>query len=657
MKRGARLLILSMVLTGGLAAGLTSLVLYLRSSAIDLSALREPITRQLKAVTGRDVKITGKISLGLSLIPTLDVEGMQIENEPWGKADYFLRVGEARIRVHLMPLLRGRVEIASVSAKHVQGHLESDGEKRRNWNLLAEAVTQTGEAAAIPEIGKVEFTDIKVDYRELGEKAARFSLHLDTASLKNDEENGIGSFELSGKLNEDTISVSGQTAPLFTVSPEQPRQFDARIEISDIQLSLDGSVKFPFEEFTYADFSLEAPKGFTAIASSLGVELPDYGPVQIAGNITPFGEELHFGNMTAKSGDSDVNGFVIVRMEQPLRLRGELRSKFMDLDPYIPETPPTEGRIFSADEFVISFPEAGDFRLKHQAEKLKVFDQEFANSEIEAHLNSTGLLISRMDADYAGGRLVNSMNIRPQGNDLVFGLNHQVRGVDLIALIEKNDWPNYAQGKITAIFEGESRGASAAALAARLNGRLFAEITEGAIPIKLSTMLSGSIKNLFASFKNMFSGKDMEAAIECGFAGFAIQDGVAGNKALLIMTDKAVMTGKGDIDLRKEYLNFRLSPRSRDPELINLAVDVEIEGPLVAPEFKLNKGSVVKSVGATAGKTALGVALGPLGVLLGAAGSVMTGGNAAKVQCEDRREKVYQDLQKTGPWPELQALE
>lgn len=656
MKPVARPVIILAWFAGVLGAGLISIAVYLRSSVIDLSNMREPVAAQLKAVTGRDVKITGNISLGLSLVPTLDVEGMQIQNEPWGKAEYFLKVGQARIRVRLLPLLRGQAEIASLSAKHVQAHLETDGDARRNWNLLAQAVTQTGEAAAIPEIGRVELSDIKADYRDLGEEAVRLSLHLEKASVLNDEVNGIGSFEIAGKLNEDTISVSGKAAPLFTISPEQPRQFDARIEISGIQLSLDGSVKFPFREFTYADFSLKAPKGFSRLAAIFGVDVPDYGPVQISGNATPFGEDLHFGNMTATSGASDASGFVIVRMARPLRLRAELRSRLLDLEPYIPATARMEGKIFPAEKLAVSFPESGEFSLKHQAEKLKAFDQEFANSALEAHGNPAALQITRLDADFAGGRLINRLNIERQGDDYVLSQNSQANGLDLGALIEKNDWPKYAKGKITAIFEADSRGASAAALAAGLNGRLFAEIRQGSIPTKLSTLLSGSIQNLFASFKNMFTGKDRDSVIECGFAGFVIEHGLAGNREMLLMTDKAVMTGRGNIDLRNEQVNLRLSPRSRDTELVSLATDVDIEGPLAAPEFRLNKGSAVKTVGAAAGKAALGVALGPLGVLLGAAGSVISGGNGGKGQCRDRREKVYAELQKAGPWPELQAL-
>jgi len=643
--------VLILILGGG--------ALYLGTNPVDLSGYRTGIAAELQAATGREIKITGKITLGVSLRPTLDVEGLEIANLKWGRAEKFVTVGRTKIRVHLFPLLQGRADIISIAAERAVVHLETDGVARRNWTLLAQAVTEDGEEAPLPEIEEFMVSDIAIDYRDIADPKVRYSLHLEKASLIHDVVNGIGSYTILGKLGDDSIEASGKIAPLYTISVEQPRQFDMKAEVFGMSLTADGSAKFPFVEFTYADFTLDAPKGLTQAAAYFGVSLPNTGAVKISGNLTPVEYDLHFGNLTGEVSDVDLAGFIIVGLNAPHKVVSDLRSETLDIEPYwnmLPASPaPPPGKIFSTDTIKLDLPETVDLKFRYAVKSLKMGGHKFSNFLLDGQLENKVLQFKHLDLDVADGRITNSLTVTPQAEALSLSIQSNVSGVDVDKLLKQFEMPKYVKGKAYLLLEGASNGSTMAELAAGFDGRTYFELREGTIPIRLSSLLRGGITDIFRSVEGMFEGAGKDARIRCGFGAFVINRGVAENKALLMITDKAVVTGKGHIDLGQERFQMRVSPRPYDKSLISLASDVDISGTLVSPEFHLNKGSVAKNVG----KTALGVALGPLGMVLGVAGSIISkpGDKTENGQCASTKAGAFAALQESGAWPELQQLD
>lgn len=655
MKSPSRLALIVLGIFGVLAAALGGAAIYITTNPVDLSFFRNEIAAQLNAATGRNVKITGKIILGVSLTPTLEVAELQIPNMKWGRARDFVTIGQTSIRVRLAPLLKGRTEIISLSADHAVIHLETDGDKRRNWIILASAATPEGEEADIPVIEEIKLSEIVLDYRDIREQKPRYNIHLEDASLVHDSVNGIASYELTGKLDEYAVKASGKFAPLFTVNVEQPRQFDLKADVFGITLTANGSAKFPFKEFTYADFNVIAPFGLTQVAKYFGVKMPDLGAITVKGNVTPFGDVLRFGSMIAQAGKDDATGSVEINMKPPHPVAIDLRSKKFDFDHYLAveaPAPDRPGKLFSTENLVFQIPDDLDVKIQYAVTELQALEQKIPNFVIDTRVANSAMQITQLNFDYAGGRLQTRLNITPRADDMAISISALAKQIDIPQLLAEYDLPKYAKGKGVAVFEGNAAGASIASLAADLDGRLFFEMQEGTIPKRLSVLLGGSITNVFRSLEGMFEGAGADAKIECGLIAFSIADGIAKTEALLLATDKAVMTGKGSINLVHETINMRLSPRPRDLSLINLASDVNVQGTLETPVVQLNKGSVAKKLGTTA----FGLALGPLGLIIGQAGSAISRAGSTGGQCGTTRGIAVKSLQATGPWPELDQL-
>jgi hypothetical protein len=109
--------------------------------------------------------------------------------------------------------------------------------------------------------------------------------------------------------------------------------------------------------------------------------------------------------------------------------------------------------------------------------------------------------------------------------------------------------------------------------------------------------------------------------LNCIAADFRFTNGVGVAQTLLLDTDASTVTGEGQVDLRRESMDLRFTPSAKDITL-NIAVPVEVSGPLRSPSFG------VDTVGA-AKRLATGVIGGVLFPPAAIAGLADLGGDAA----------------------------
>lgn len=193
--------------------GLVGLVVLLLAAAliapsfIDWNQYKDEIAAQVKAATGREIVIAGDIDLALLPVPTLSVEDLRLVNVPGAAVPDMVRVASLRVRVALMPLLEGRIQVATVALVEPVIELEILADGRPNWRLAPAAEAEAaapGEAAAETagppvEIGLDSFTieNGTVVYRDTAagtvEKVERLNAEITAESL-------TGPFRADGEL-------------------------------------------------------------------------------------------------------------------------------------------------------------------------------------------------------------------------------------------------------------------------------------------------------------------------------------------------------------------------------------------------------------------------------------------------------------------------
>ena len=135
----------------GVAAVLVVVIVgtFVALSLVDWSKYADLAIAEVKNTTGRDLRIAGKIDVGL-LPPRLIVDGVSLTNAPWGSRPEMVKTKHVEIRAALLPLLIGNVHLKiDIVAPDV--FLETDKKGLGNWVLARDAQVPKPGAASIRE--------------------------------------------------------------------------------------------------------------------------------------------------------------------------------------------------------------------------------------------------------------------------------------------------------------------------------------------------------------------------------------------------------------------------------------------------------------------------------------------------------------------------
>jgi len=102
---------------------------------IDANAYKGRLAEEVQARTGRTLTLDGDLSLSILPLPTLSTQKVRLSNiEGGAHADMFTLDG-LKIRVGLLPLLTGTVQVHNVTLVNPVIHLETLADGRRNWDF------------------------------------------------------------------------------------------------------------------------------------------------------------------------------------------------------------------------------------------------------------------------------------------------------------------------------------------------------------------------------------------------------------------------------------------------------------------------------------------------------------------------------------------
>jgi hypothetical protein len=149
-----------------------------------------------------------------------------------------------------------------------------------------------------------------------------------------------------------------------------------------------------------------------------------------------------------------------------------------------------------------------------------------------------------------------------------------------------------------------------------------------------------------------FGGTADTARVTCMVADFAAVDGIAGAKTLVIDTPGVTIIGTGDVNLRDETMHLHFDSNSKQTNLANLAVPINVGGTLAHPSVSPDPLGAVGNTADFAARTANSVTFGALSSLTGIGGSSGPGENpcvgaaaaGAKAKQSSAGEKIIDGL-------------
>ncbi|HTH15478.1 MAG TPA: AsmA family protein [Magnetospirillum sp.] len=602
---------LFVILGAVVVLGIAALVIL--PSLVPAEKIRQEAVAQVKAATGRDLSIDGKVSV--SVFPSLSVQvaNVGLSNPPGFQAKDMVRLGALDMRLKLLPILSGKVEVDSFVLVDPVIALEVDRQGRANWVFETAKPAEKTEAkpeaksSAMGGLSDVSLGQVRIDNGKL--------TYMDAKSGTREE---IDAINLAiGLKNLDTpLKVKGSLK-------YRAKQVDLTADVTKPRALLDGSttpaelsittesVKLGFKgEATGTtvkgdlDLSVPSVRNLALWATGKPLDAPGsgLGPFSLKGKLAAGGTKVALTQAAIALDAIKAKGDVTVDTggARP-SLVGELDVDAFDMNPYLPPEQPKKaeagGKSDWSDEPIdASGLKAADVNFALSVGSMTVRKIQVGKSALKLVLNN-----GRLNADltqlelYKGsghGKLGLDGNQPGIGLDAAFDL----KGLAAEPFLKDTAGLDRLEGTGNFDIQVSGHGKSVRALVSSLDGKGAVHFVDGAIKgVNLDDML----RNVSGAFTG--GGTQKTDFAELG-GTFTITNGILTNKDLVLKSPRLHAQGAGTVELPPRTVHYRIEP----PTLGGVAVPVIVEGPWDNVTFRPDLEAMVKEKATGAVKGAIG---------------------------------------------------
>ena len=540
-------------------------------ATLDLNAYKGDVQAAMEGATGRKVEIAGPLGLQWTPGPSLAASGVTVANADWGSEPAMATVGELTVKVALLPLIGGRVEIRRLALSDVRVVLERDAEGKGNWAIGGPS---SGGGGA-PDIARAELNKVIVVWKP-APKAPEKTYRIDRLSLEPSKGGGLavaGKAELDGEPLELTGTLPSPAALVRTGA------------------GLPVDVKGTFGGTAFA------------VAAALGVE-PGAGGAP--GRVDAEQLKLSFGDLSATGRlSADVAG------KRP-RVDGELVAGVVDLSAFGTGGKDAGGRGGAADPLDTPLPfdllTVADGKLDLKVDRLIAGGLAVDGLAATATLAGGVLTVDPVTGTVAQGPLSGRLELDGRKVPARLVVAATTDGMDMGTVYRALMDEALVEGRGDALLDLRGSGNTPKALLGSSQGVARLIVHEGVILNRYWELIAEDVATRFLPFVK----EEDRGRLNCMVARFDIEKGIADATVLMVDSERVTVAGEGTIDLAAQTLDMRLVPRPKDPSLFSLATPILLTGPLSDPRPEPDPVAVAKGLGSIV----VGTALGPVGLLL-----------------------------------------
>jgi uncharacterized protein involved in outer membrane biogenesis len=594
----------------------------------DWDWFRGPVGRWASAQSHHTVTIDGHIKVHLlTWAPQATVGNLRIANPAWAGPGDVASVRALTVRVRLMPLLKGQVDLPLVDIEHPDLHLFSDAQGRSNWRSNQSAPEQP---LKLPPIQHLIIRDGHIAMTVVRRK---FHLTGTVASEEDTPGSGRGNFNLAGRgdLNGEPFVLRISGGPLIDVRRDRPYRFDGELRAGPTRLTAQGSIDKPFDFGRFHARLTGSGSDLADLYKITSLTFPNTPPYSATGLLSRDGDRFSYSHFTGRVGDSDLAGDLTVEKQNGRRfLKGNLVSRSLDWKDLaqVLGTAPLPSKGASPVQKAASHALAATGRMMPDApiymDRLRAMD---ADVQFRATAVKANLL--RLTAVKLGVKLHQGVLVV---DPLTFGFSQGVLSgrvkVDGRGAIPVTDTDlrlsNYALQNALRGRGGEPAATGLVDGHASLHGvgRSVREVAQTSAGTVSFSVPHGEIRQAFAELLGVNAGNGLslllakdqrKTELRCAVADFDVKGGVMHARNIVIDTGVVTSQGEGTINLGDETLNLRLKGKSKKVRLLKLWTPIEIKGSLSRPKIGVSKSSIGAQAGVALG---IGALLNPLAAVL-----------------------------------------
>lgn len=578
----------------------------------DVNSFRAEIAAAIEAETGRKIVFGGDIALSLGRTTALTVNDVRLANAAGGSGPDMLRVARASAEVAVLPLWHGEIVIQRLVLHGADILVDIDKKGRTNFDFAAARSAGALKAPAdggeflLQRIGDVDIRDAKVTIHDARDGQTQ-RLSLRRLRLRDGDTENLIRIATAGRLDVGGQAVAfdlegrvGRIAAL--VARDKPYPVDVRGTVDDVKIDAAGTIDDPFSASGLAlrvDLSADDLEPFEPL---FGENLPPVGAAHLTAALTGTPEKFTLGGLALELDDSRVSGDLTVDLSgERTYLEGRLASTWLDLTPWLApadEIPPHPvERVLNNDPIDFAALRDFDSKLAITAETVIASEYMFRDATLSFDVQEGRLRTGPASARFDGRAFAGALTVNSRANPPRIALKLTARDFDVGRILGRifDEAVVHGAGGMDLALAG--RGWSVADIVGSSSGHARLLMDAGEVKTGSLGRLVGGVSEFLPG---LGSGDGDWTAINCLAGDFDLRGGIATSRVTLLDSEILRLTGKGEIDLAQDTIDYYVVPSAKKPTL-NLAVPVNLNGRLADPSISPDEVSVLAQLGGLVG--------------------------------------------------------
>lgn len=598
------------IVLGGLVVVIAVLLLAVKLF-VNPNDYKDRIAQAVRSSTGRELTLSGPIKLSVFPWIALEVGPASLGNPPGFSTEPFAAVQHVAFRVKLLPLLRKELQVGRVEIDGLDLRLRKNAAGKGNWEDFGgksapeSAANPTSGPTTLPDLAGLEIKDSSLSYQDMSATHVSLELGHVTADtpiplkVRLDLTTGPGAkpINVNGQLNAtldpgrkqyrvSALELDGTMIPAATTTavnwklsvPElsvdlaaqtlSAPAFSADLATAHVAGSAQGSKIVDAPGFS-GTFRLD-PVGLRDLMGKLGMTAPQMRDSQALAKLAAKGNFEYGANAASATGldiqldDSRLTGRLAVTNLQTKAAEFTLAVDHINLDRY---RAPAQSNPKPASQPVGTSAESKD-----SGDALKALDLHgtltigsATVSDIKATQVAVTVVakdgvtrIAPAKAQLYGGNYAGDITIDARGAAPSLKLDQSMTGIDLGQMLKDFAKTQRVSGRGTVTTNLTSRALAGDALLKTLNGRVAANVDNGAVE---GVDLWFEINRAMALIQKqgMPSGQSSgRTRFDTFKASADITDGVASTKDLNIASQNLRVAGQGTTNLVSNAVDYKV---------------------------------------------------------------------------------------------------
>ena len=573
------------------------------ASTVDPVQLTKLLSSSIKTATGRDLKITGPVSLSFFPEISVSAESLSLSNASWASDSDMLTLKRIDLNIKTLPLLSRRIEVGSVRLDGLELFLQKNETGKVNWDFSAEASKEPSgtknnkETSSVSDdfisMDSVSITDAQIQYQD--PLSTLSSYQIQRLSLADSGDKTVVSLNM--KLQEQALELSGKTGSLSRLLKQW--------NVSLVQFPIDLNLTMNGKSMMIKGEVSKNPKTLPTINLTLNSKVFDWPVYGASPNHSP------------RALNSTKSAAVVHQVQKP-------QSKYL----FSNENIPFDVLPLAKGEIVMNI---GELNLP----KRKPIEN------LQATLQFNGSVIDIPNLRFEMGKGSADLQIKLSEIDTstpvltAKGVTKDFTLENLLARLDPGS--KVSGGSMKMAFNVKTSGSSLHQMASNSNGKIQLSINQARMDTSFLKDAGDFVVTLLDSM-NPLRKKTTETVLECAVAYLPIDNGQINiAKSVGVETDRLDVVLAGSINLKTEAINLTIDPREKSGLTTGLDLTgmVKMGGTLANPKAGINQAGVVNSA----------VSIG-LGFLTGGASILAENARSMTSKGHPCRDALH-------PWPDI----